>query len=570
LKYLKRRQHVIYLLMLVGSAFGLRIFLAASSWPLLNSDEGTIGIMALHIQQGARPVFFYGQAYMGALQAYVAAFLFSFFGAGPFALRLAILLFYAAFLVAMYALTRMLYAKRFALFVVLLLGLGSNAVFSRQLSAIGGYSETVFFSALAFALVAWLAISIPVPTIRSRLLRLCAYCVWGFAIGLGLWSDLLILPVVVCSALFLLFFCWRELLKGFIVPLLVCLVIGALPLITYNLHAPHGSDSWSVLMSQRGSINHALPTLLAQINATIAYSIPAATASPLCHHSEYQFLFYLGFQASHPMDNTCTVDGIMWSGAYLALFALASLMIILALFLVIRSRFRRSWMPQERSVFVRNAMRLCIVLSALLTLYLYTTSQAPLTLPSILSRYLICLWISTPVVIWPLWKGMTWISKQPSKAIVGVNLVARTFCLSTLVCLCIALLYGTYITVSETPAAVNAARMENVVVNTLIKDKITHVYSGYWTCDRIAFESRDRITCAVANDNLTGPGFNRYPQYYEIVRKDPHAAYIFERNNGFLYFHPSDLTVIEKKLALTGKQYRRLLIEDYVVYEPVP
>src|SRR5262249_43559043 len=111
---------------------------------------------------------------------------------------------------------------------------------------------------------------------------------------------------------------------------------------------------------------------------------------------------------------------------------------------------------------------------------------------------------------------------------------------------------------------------ENIVVNTLIKDKITHVYSGYWTCNRIAFESQDRITCAVVNDHLTGPGFNRYLPYYEIVHKDPHAAYIFEQNNGFLYFQSSDLATIEKKLALTGKHYRRLLIEDYVVYEPVP
>src|SRR5262249_30272730 len=151
-------------------------------------------------------------------------------------------------------------------------------------------------------------------------------------------------------------------------------------------------------------------------------------------------------------------------------------------------------------------------------------------------------WISTPVVLWPLWKGMTWIRKRSfSKALSWIILAERTFCLSALVCLCAALLYGTYVAVSEAPIAVKAARAEQTVVDTLIKDKITHVYSGYWTCDRIAFESQDRITCAVANDDLTGAGLNRYPPYYALVHKDPHAAYIFEQNDGFLYFQPSDL-----------------------------
>ena len=42
---------------------------AVGSFPF-NSDEAVVGLMAKHISQGARPVFFYGQVYMGSLDAF--------------------------------------------------------------------------------------------------------------------------------------------------------------------------------------------------------------------------------------------------------------------------------------------------------------------------------------------------------------------------------------------------------------------------------------------------------------------------------------------------------------------
>jgi hypothetical protein len=34
-----------------------------------NSDEAIVGLMARHMLQGERPLFFYGQAYLGSLDA---------------------------------------------------------------------------------------------------------------------------------------------------------------------------------------------------------------------------------------------------------------------------------------------------------------------------------------------------------------------------------------------------------------------------------------------------------------------------------------------------------------------
>ncbi len=113
----------------------------------------------MHIQHGAHPIFFYGQNYMGALEAYIDAVLFSLFGVSVYTLRLGIVLVFILFLTSMYLLTRMLYTRNLALFTILLLSLGSIEMLIRQLSAIGGYAETVLFASLCFLIAAWLALS---------------------------------------------------------------------------------------------------------------------------------------------------------------------------------------------------------------------------------------------------------------------------------------------------------------------------------------------------------------------------------------------------------------------------
>jgi hypothetical protein len=55
---------------------------------------------------------------------------------------------------------------------------------------------------------------------------------------------------------------------------------------------------------------------------------------------------------------------------------------------------------------------------------------------------------------------------------------------------------------------------------------ITHVYSEYWTCNRITFDTRQRIVCAVLTPALT-PGLDRCPQCRDQVGAAPAPAYAF-------------------------------------------
>ena len=58
----------------------LRLWLVTHAGGVVNGDEALVGIQAQHILRGERPTYFYGQVYMGSLEAYLIALLFALFG----------------------------------------------------------------------------------------------------------------------------------------------------------------------------------------------------------------------------------------------------------------------------------------------------------------------------------------------------------------------------------------------------------------------------------------------------------------------------------------------------------
>src|SRR5258708_13651338 len=153
----------------VAIATLLRFILIYFHWPFTNSDEGNMGLVALHVAyQGDQRIFFYGAPYLGPLEGYAAAPFFRLFGASVFTLRLPLVLFYIGFLVSMFYLIRLLYSEKFALASVILLGLGSPDVLFLQLRASGEYPEIEMFAALMCLLAASLALSSQRPVQQER------------------------------------------------------------------------------------------------------------------------------------------------------------------------------------------------------------------------------------------------------------------------------------------------------------------------------------------------------------------------------------------------------------------
>src|SRR5579885_2614571 len=93
-KYVRIGPYGLTALAIIVLAVTFRLLLVLNNYPETNSDEGTMGIEAMHIAfQGQHPIYLYGQNYMGVLEAYLAAPFFHLFGVSVFTLRLGMFIF---------------------------------------------------------------------------------------------------------------------------------------------------------------------------------------------------------------------------------------------------------------------------------------------------------------------------------------------------------------------------------------------------------------------------------------------------------------------------------------------
>lgn len=588
LKKLRSKPYQLGMVALVSGATLLRLILIYFNWPITQSDESVMDLMALHIAyRGEHPFFYYGQNYMAPIEAYIGAVLFHLFGVSAFIIRLALLPFFALFLVCMYYLTAMLYSKRLALVTVALLSLGSSDMLTHQLLAIGGYPEMLFFAALIFLLAVWLVRSRPLPlhtlTAKQRWQRRGILALLGLVMGIALWDDQLILPFIFIAGLLLLIFCWRELLTLSMPCFLAGLLIGLLPLIIYNIGAQRGENSLDILLYLHrvgaADVVAAHITTLQQIIGVLLFSIPIATGFNPCQRITDLPLF----APSSGQTITCTILQGGWSAGFIALWFIA----VLAL--------SRDGAPIQ-------VARFLLLMSAAMSLLLFITSNAAALYPVSSSRYLIGFLLVIPAVLWPLWKqcedalkrkwspvsvgagavvergGDPWValSQKKQSTIDDYSQQGRpksplpytqpppplraraAFSLILLLLITTIFLVGTITTFTQIPAAQAAATGQQALTRDLLKIGATRIYTDYWTCNRIIFESRERILCATLNPQL-GQGYDRYQPYRHALQATPHPTFLF----------PSDsplLPLFEQKH--TGDtHYRRLAFDGYVVYQ---
>lgn len=69
-------------------ALGVRIWLVIHTHGFMDGDEALLGVQAQHILQGERPIYYYGQPYMGSLEAYLVALMFALTSSALWALRI--------------------------------------------------------------------------------------------------------------------------------------------------------------------------------------------------------------------------------------------------------------------------------------------------------------------------------------------------------------------------------------------------------------------------------------------------------------------------------------------------
>src|SRR6266849_1814471 len=528
-KYLRLSPAVLGVIIAIALATGIRVAVISLGWQTTNSDEDTMGLMALHIAyHGELPVFFYGQNYMGALEAYIGALLFHLLGPSLFSLRLGLVFLFDLFLLVMYLLARLLYTKRLALATIFLLCFGSTETFTRQIKAVGGALETMLFSSLMLLLASWLVLSYSHNTLAvDRKRRYAAYTGLGLAMGMGLWSHLLVIPFI---------------------------FVGILPLIIYKIEYPL-QNSLVTLWKLRtdgglGTVVQISHSFADQVLGTLLVAIPMATgASPLCTASTVP--------GAWRQQIPCMLSHLQafWGVGFV-------LLCVLATFLAVRELhgWRQDYQPASspevrRSVVLRTA-RLVILAGAGLTLLSYVPSPAPALVPITSTRYLVGLLIAFPSIFWPLWRSArtAWPVSFPLAII--VNVLKR----GVLLFVAVIFLFGTFGVFAQAPLDRAVTQQQYTMVNDLLRLHLTRIYADYWTCDRTAFLSNEHIICGVIDADLK-PGQNRYPPYLSIVEGDPQAAYLWPLDS-------PQLTAFEQSIGRSGKRYERFTLDNYIVYLP--
>ncbi len=537
----------------------LRLLLISQGWPSTDSDESTMGLMALHIAyRGEHPVFFYGQGYMGSLEAYIAAPLFHLFGPSTFSLRLGLVFIFTLFLISMYLLASLLYTKRLALATLILLCLGSDVILRQEVYAIGGYSETLLFGTAAFLLASWLALSSnQEPSKHSPQWHLIAYGCWGLVVGLGIWSDVLILPFALMAGLLLVVFCWHEWRSWAPLCILLGLVIGTFPFIIYNITAPPRQDTLSYVLKILHEGDHALihthTPIIAQIRGAFLISLPTITGiTPPCNVTDVKLFGFL-----HHQTFLCSARYIIWGLGLTILYLLAVVLAVMAIWRLRHRSRANKWTHEERLTFVRQSARLLVLGSAAITMLLFVLSPASAVFPVTSSRYLFGLLIATPAVISPLWNAGSSF-KLPSP---GLTKGITVFKGVLLLLIGMVFLVGTFRAFSMIPAAQAVNHQQEVLIDDLLHQGIRRMYSDYWTCGRVVFQSREQIICSVIDGQLH-VGYNRYTPYSAIVKAYPNAAYVLRTGT-------SEAKTFAQKVTTTPDQhYQHLTLDGYEIYQP--
>jgi hypothetical protein len=166
-------------LALLISIGGKSALLAVRAFPF-NADEAVVALMARHILQGERPIFFYGQAYMGSLDAVLAASGFALFGEHVWIIRAVQILLYSGTIILWYFFCEEGFeSPAVARLSVLLLAVPPVMVTLYTTVSLGGYGEALFLGTLCLLLAVQIVRG---QTNRARWFGL------GLSAGIGFWS----------------------------------------------------------------------------------------------------------------------------------------------------------------------------------------------------------------------------------------------------------------------------------------------------------------------------------------------------------------------------------------------
>ncbi len=506
-------RHALALLAILLVAALLRAWLIAGERVSFDSDEAVVGLMARHINQGQPvPTFYYGQAYMGSLDALLVAGGFAIGGESVTTMRAVQIALALLALLAAYALARAVAgSRRVALLALLLLAMPTPLGALYGTATLGGYNELTSLGSLVL-LWSW---QIAVDG-RDAPWRWAAL---GLAAGIGWWLNAAIIISIAVAGLVGLRTLPRRPWRGYAL-CAAAFLLGSAPWWLYNL-----GHSWASLDFLLGGFGH----------------VPGA--EPVSQGEALVALIGLGLPALYGLRLPWEAGLALGAGALVAVIYVALVTDSLAGGL---ARLRRVGTiehgPARRWVWT--------VFGVFAVVFLVSPfSDAT-------GRYLLPLWVPAAIGV--------------ALGVDRLRRAGRMVAAGVLVAL-LAAQAGTVIRAAQTetgltPQLVEAlrvpARYDGPLLDFLAAEGYAHGYAAYWTSFRLIFRSGETLILDTAlpyDEQGYRPVTDRYPPYRDQVESAARAMWITQN-------FPALDARIAAELGAAGVSYRTRDFGPYRVY----
>ncbi|MFL5697412.1 MAG: hypothetical protein ACJ797_09990 [Ktedonobacteraceae bacterium] len=202
------------------AALLIRVWLVYHTHGVIDGDEAMVGIQAEHILRGEHPYYYYGQPYMGSLEAYLMAILFAIAGPSVWMLRAEPILLSLGVVWLTWKLAGILadtaqlppFAQQmFKTIAALFAAISPLYDTILELRTLGGYIET-FVLMLCLLIAAFQLTRRWQAGAANKELAL-RWAGIGFIVGLGYWVNPLIVIAVMAAAIWIVVFCIVKLVQ---------------------------------------------------------------------------------------------------------------------------------------------------------------------------------------------------------------------------------------------------------------------------------------------------------------------------------------------------------------------
>ncbi|MCZ6602555.1 MAG: glycosyltransferase family 39 protein, partial [Planctomycetota bacterium] len=493
------------LILIVGVSLRLSLILR-EPFRAANSDEAVSGIMAMHILEGREwPIFYYGQAYGGAVQSYLAALLFSVAGPSAVGLKIVSLLFFVLFCLALFCYARDRAGGGAALVACAFIALPPPFFTQHSIRADGLYPPMLFFGTMVLLLAG--RVSRPGAGWKSLTLL-------GLFAGLALWTHLLSVVYLIPVFLTLGLRMGPRRLGRSLLPIGIGALPGLLPPLVYNIS--HWGASAKFLGGRIGSV--AAPGRLWD-----AFADEAPTLLGMRDYLE-PIRFY-------PM--------VSWLGAFVWLGCVA---LYLHRGLGLRRKDRRWVLDRER---IDPGALLLVVLPCTVALSgfpSFTTSP----------RYLTPLYSVLPVALGFaavfLWRRMK--GRGMGIVIGGLAILAVLHTLGNLDLWKAGLLWR------------DRDEDHDEIIRVLRKRQVRHLFTNYWIGYRLHLETQGEVIPSpfLIHTGREFPCVERYPAFTQEVRAQDHSNYLLWRDVD---------TIFGPLVETYAADYQKKVVGPFVLYTDV-